>query len=88
MSKSLPHLPYSSLQVGYHLVRLAGNTSKGQITGKLWRGKEFGAFRLGIATEEPGWRRLGQGSRICQAGKRQGSSAGTGRKRELSRRML
>lgn len=51
------------------------------MTGNLWSGKEFGAVRLGIATEGPGWRRLGQGSRICQVGKGEGSSAGPERKR-------
>lgn len=50
----LPPLPYSSLQVGYSPVRLAGAASKGQMTGKLWRGKEFGAATLGIATEGSG----------------------------------
>lgn len=67
MTISLPTLPSNPLQEGYKIVRLAGAAGQGQVTGELWRGKEFGAVRLGVATEGPGQRGLGKRSRICQA---------------------
>lgn len=50
----LPIVPSHPLQARYGLVRLAGAGGQGQITRKLWKGKEFGAVRVGVTIEELG----------------------------------